>query len=297
MAQRKGFRRGSDRHAGTSSSSKSYGPPGSSSRASAPTHSPDRGSHTVGPTEHYQDRIQNIAAQNQRTRDLRNRASNQGFHQFLTPRDQVAKKTLGMRLSGLGGLFGALGRGALGFFGGLPGKALSGIMTAKNWAGNQGSNLWGGVKNIGARDEEGNPLYPTWESFANRNKVQAIDPVETIDIRKKFDRRALPNNLTNNMGVNNQMIDPNFLAPGAKDGGRIGYKWGELVDENIKGPGFDENLMASAVDPMDALNDMSMEIFNGRQLHELTPEEYQMLIDMANEQAMGEQDQGIASLV
>ena len=101
------------------------------------------------------------------------------------------------------------------------------------------------------------------------------------------------------MGVNNQMIDPNFLALGAKDGGRIGYKWGEFVDEdiNIEGPGFDENLMASAVDPMDALNDMSMEIFNGRQLHELTPEEYQMLIDMANEQAMGEQDQGIASLV
>ena len=55
--------------------------------------------------------------------------------------------------------------------------------------------------------------------------------------------------------------------------------------------------MASAVDPMDALNDMSMEIFNGRQLHELTPEEYQLLIDMANDQAMGEQDQGIASLV
>ena len=131
MTQRKGFRKGSDRHAGTSSSSRSYGPPGSSSRASAPTHSPDQGSHTVGPTEHYQDRIQNIAAQNQRTSDLRNRAADQGFHQFLTPRDQIAKKTLGMRLSGLGGLFGALGRGALSFFGGLPGKALSGIMTAK----------------------------------------------------------------------------------------------------------------------------------------------------------------------
>ena len=82
------------------------------------------------------------------------------------------------------------------------------------------------------------------------------------------------------------------------EGGRIGYRWGELVDENIEGPGFDENIeMASAVDPMDALNDMSMDIFNGRQLHELTPEEYQLLIDMANDQAMGEQDQGIASLV
>ena len=35
-----GFYRGSDRHPGTSSSSTSYGPPGSASRASAPTHQP-----------------------------------------------------------------------------------------------------------------------------------------------------------------------------------------------------------------------------------------------------------------
>ena len=45
LGGRIGFYRGSDRHAGTSSSSRSYGPPGSASRASAPTHqpSPDRG--------------------------------------------------------------------------------------------------------------------------------------------------------------------------------------------------------------------------------------------------------------
>ena len=42
--------------------------------------------------------------------------------------------------------------------------------------------------------------------------------------------------------------------------------------------------MASAPDPMDALNDMSMNVY-GKPLHELTPEQYQMLIDMANEQA------------
>ena len=91
---------GMDRHAGTSSASTSYGAPGSASRASAPTHSPDRRSHTVGPTEQYQDRIQNIAAQNQRTSDLRNRASDQGFHQFLTPRDQIKKP--GPKVGGLG---------------------------------------------------------------------------------------------------------------------------------------------------------------------------------------------------
>ena len=45
LGGRIGFYRGSDRHAGTSSSSRSYGPPGSASRASAPTHqpAPDRG--------------------------------------------------------------------------------------------------------------------------------------------------------------------------------------------------------------------------------------------------------------
>ena len=54
-----------------------------------------------------------------------------------------------------------------------------------------------------------------------------------------------------------------------------------------------ETQMASAVDPEDALNDMSIEVFKGRQLHELTPEERQMLIDMANEQAAAPAAEGI----
>ena len=57
-------------------------------------------------------------------------------------------------------------------------------------------------------------------------------------------------------------------------GGRIGYRGGKGV----------ASLQASAPDPMDALNDMSMNVY-GKPLHELTPEQYQMLIDMANEQA------------
>ena len=40
LGGRIGFYKGSDRHAGTSSASTSYGPPGSTSRASAPTHQP-----------------------------------------------------------------------------------------------------------------------------------------------------------------------------------------------------------------------------------------------------------------
>jgi hypothetical protein len=86
------------------------------------------------------------------------------------------------------------------------------------------------------------------------------------------------------------------------EGGRIGYRNGELVDEdiNVQGPGFDvnENIeMASAQDPMDALNDMAMQIF-GKPLHELTPDEKRILFEMAQDQAAAPgAEQGIASLV
>ena len=223
-------------------------------------------------------------------------------------REDISRFRPRNRGAGISGILGALGRGALSIFGGIPGKIMSGIMTAKNWAGDQGSNLWSGVKDFGAGVREFGE-HDNLMSYLNRNKVQAIEPIAQdpdleTDQMKEF-RMRYPLDLTNANAANTQAVNQNVPSNQEllnfqpyKDGGRIGYKWGELVDENIKGPGFDENIeMASAVDPMDALNDMSMEIFNGRQLHELTPEEYQMLIDMANEQAMGEQDQGIASLV
>jgi len=86
---------------------------------------------------------------------------------------------------------------------------------------------------------------------------------------------------------------------GLAEGGRIGYRKGEFVDAdvNIEGPDYDVNeQMAGFIDPQDALNDMSMDIF-GKPLNLLNEDEYQILIDMANDQAMGEQDRGIASLV
>ena len=86
---------------------------------------------------------------------------------------------------------------------------------------------------------------------------------------------------------------------GRAEGGRIGYREGELVEEdiNVQGPGFDINEQtAGFIDPMDALNDMSMNIF-GKPLNLLNEEEYQMLIDMANDQASMGQDEVIASLV
>jgi len=87
---------------------------------------------------------------------------------------------------------------------------------------------------------------------------------------------------------------------GLAEGGRIGYADRGFVDEdiNIEGPGFDvnENLMASDPGAMDSLNEMSMQIF-GKGVHELSEEEYQMLIDMANEQASAGPAEGLASLV
>ena len=100
-----------------------------------------------------------------------------------------------------------------------------------------------------------------------------------------------------------------FTDPGAgsygpwkAEGGRIGYANGEFVDEdvNIAGPGFDvnENIeMASAVDPMDALNDMSLMIFK-KPFDQLNDDEKQILFEMANDQAAAPgTGEGLASLV
>ena len=92
-------------------------------------------------------------------------------------------------------------------------------------------------------------------------------------------------------------------------GGRIGLRMGGdptqwMSEQETITPfqlqqeeGVNMGLEASAPDPMDALNDMSMEVF-GKPLNLLNEDEFQMLIDMANDQAMGiGNEQGIASLV
>ena len=74
----------------------------------------------------------------------------------------------------------------------------------------------------------------------------------------------------------------------SSQGGRIGYKHGsgiKRLDAGAPSITYEGDMKtASAPDPMDALNDMSIEVY-GKPLHQLTPEQYQMLIDMANEQA------------
>ena len=149
---------------------------------------------------------------------------------------------MGQRGSGIGGLLGALGRGALSIFGGIPGKLMSGIMTAKNWAQKRGQTIGEGVKEFSESD--------TLKDFFTRNKVQAIQPIESIPTNqeiigtrvsqdqgyygmgRQYDQSVMPKNL----GTDNQFVEeeqdfnPNFLAPGSAEGGRIGYERGRVVN-------------------------------------------------------------------
>ena len=147
------------------------------------------------------------------------------------------------RRRGIGGLLGALGRGALSLFGGIPGKIASGIMTAKNWAGNQGSNLWSGVQDFGEGFKEFKE-YPTLEKWWNRDKPEAIKPIQAIDTGQDPDletdqmkefRMKYPLDLTNANAANTQGVNQNLpLYPnvglGAAEGGRIGYEPGGVVE-------------------------------------------------------------------
>jgi len=160
--------------------------------------------------------------------------------------------------------WGGLGRGLLSIFGGIPGKIASGAMTARNWAKQKGTGVLDEVEEFSN--------YPTLDRYLNRNTG-------------KYDDKP----------YRGQGEGYNFA-----EGGRIGYRDGEFVEDvNIEGPGYDENvMMASDPDAMDSLNELSKSLFEGRGVHELTPEEYDILIDVAKSQAAGpEQDQGLASLV
>ena len=129
--------------------------------------------HTVAPTAQYDDRIQRIAAQNQRTAALRDTASDQGFHQFLTPRTNYQKPTFGMRLrSGLGSLGRGLGNMAMMFNPysaalGLAGKARLGTMfnIGSRYA-NQGDNWLNEFRQ-----------YDTLMDYINRNKNQTTQQI------------------------------------------------------------------------------------------------------------------------
>ena len=81
-----------------------------------------------------------------------------------------------------------------------------------------------------------------------------------------------------------------------KDGGRIGYRNGEFVDENIEGPGFDENVMMASDENntrlLENLFEKYLELgFSPEDAEIKAMEEFEL---MSQGQS---QDQGIASLV
>ena len=162
-----------------------------------------------------------------------NRGAYERAHPFLS------------KVGGLGGLFGALGRGALSFFGGLPGKALSGIMTAKNWAQNKGAGFMKGVGEFAEYDEEGNPKYQTWDRFINRNTGKYDDKPYLGHGKSNYTfNDQVATDVTNpNLNLNTiDTIDTNYIPQNVpsdeellnfqpyKEGGRIGYERGRVVN-------------------------------------------------------------------
>ena len=155
LGGRIGFYRGSDRHAGTSSASTSYGAPGSASRASAPTHqpapsrgpAPDRG----GPINPHADTAPVI--QQQRQTDFRNLINQQNREKrdvFQRPGPKVGG--LGNWAANYAGVNVGAGLGSM-LLGGLPGLILGtlfGGRTSRNLMNPQykGSTLKDRLRNI-----------------------------------------------------------------------------------------------------------------------------------------------------
>ena len=183
LGGRIGFYRGSDRHAGTSSSSKSYGPPGSASRASAPTHQPsnDRRSHTrTGPINVHADTAPVL--QQQRQTDFRNLINQQNRERqdhFKRPGPRVGGGLKNWAANYAGANVGA----SLGFklLGGLPGLILGtlfGSRTSRNLMNPKykGAPIKERLKNILTFQDDYIPDQRTEKG------------IETIDIRDKFNR-------------------------------------------------------------------------------------------------------------
>ena len=113
-------------------------------------------------------------------------------------------------------------------------------MTAKNWAKNKGAGFMKGVGEFAEYDEEGNPMYPTWDRFISRNTGKYDDKpyLGQGQSNYTFDDQVatdVVNPNLNNLGVDNQFVEeeqnlyPN-VGLGAAEGGRIGYERGRVVN-------------------------------------------------------------------
>jgi len=156
----------------------------------------------------------------------------------------------------------------------------------------------GGTPNMAGliRDEE--TTGEATQQTADAELIQIIKmlasmgiPMEQLRGRSKQELVELMISVSGRGGQEQEIVEQ------AAEGGRVGLRDGGddsiFIDESMEvlrgGQDGDVEVQetmeeASAVDPQDALNDMSMEVF-GKPLHELTPEEHQILIDMANDQA------------
>ena len=134
--------------------------------------------HTVDPTAQYDDRIQRIAAQDQRAATLRTQQlqnmRDPNYGQFLRPSPLIEKPTFGMRLrSGLGALGRGIGNMAMMF---NPYSAALGLA---------GKARLGSLFNIGSRyaNQGGNFLnewrqYDNLMDYLNRNKNQTTERMD-----------------------------------------------------------------------------------------------------------------------
>ena len=165
--------------------------------------------------------LRTIALQNQ-YRDL----ANQRAHPFLS------------KLGGIGGLLKGIGKAGLSFFGGIPGKALSGILTASDYAKRKGTGAWEGLQDFGEGIQEFGE-HDNLMSYLNRKKIQPIESMPTnqeiigqrvgedqgyYGMGSQYDQTRMPVNITNNMGANNQFLEDGLYSTsglGAAEGGRI----------------------------------------------------------------------------
>ena len=188
LGGRIGFYRGSDRHAGTSSSSKSYGPPGSASRASAPTHQPsnDRRSHTrTGPINVHADTAPVL--QQQRQTDFRNLINQQNRERqdhFNRPGPRVGGGLKNWAANYAGANVGA----SLGFklLGGLPGLILGTLFGSRT-----SRNLMN-PKYKGAPIKERLKNILTFQDDYIPGVIKKPEGIETIDITKLINDRRDP---------------------------------------------------------------------------------------------------------
>ena len=191
LGGRIGFYRGSDRHAGTSSASTSYGPPGSASRTSAPTHqpAPDRGPppDKGGPINPHADTAPVI--QQQRQTDFRN----------LINQQNREKRDVFQR----------------------PGPKVGGL---KNWAANYaGANVGAGLGSMLLGGLPGLLLGTLFGSRTSRNLMNPRYQGSTLKDRLRnifaFSNDYIPGQRTEGTGI--ETIDPSLLINAESDPGYI----------------------------------------------------------------------------